>query len=95
LNIIPFIKKYKKNPVSGDNLKVTDLIKLHFHKNEKGEYHDPISFKTFTDYTYLVAIKTSGDVYALDTVEELNKKPKFWKDLINNEPFTHKDIIVL
>jgi len=36
------------------------LIKLNFHRNENGEYHDPISFKIFTDYTKLVAIKTSG-----------------------------------
>jgi peptidyl-prolyl cis-trans isomerase-like protein 2 len=59
-NIVPFIKKYKRNPVNGKPLKVTDLIKLNFHKNENDEYHDPISFKVFTDYTKLIVIKTSG-----------------------------------
>ena len=74
---------------------VNDLIRLHFHKNEKNEYHDPVSFKTFTDYTHIVAIKTSGNVYSYDTIEELNKKPKFFKDLLTSEPFTHKDIITI
>ena len=26
-------------------------------------------------------------------MEELNIKPKFWKDLLTDEPFTRKDII--
>lgn len=68
--------------MTGDPLKITQLIKLNFHKNNKGEYHDPVSFKIFTDFTVIVAIKTSGNVFAMDTVEELNKKPKFWKDLL-------------
>ena len=29
----------------------------------------------------------------LQAVEELNIKPKFWKDLLTDEPFTRKDII--
>ena len=57
VNIIPFIKKYKVNPVTGFTMKVTDLIKLNFHKNEKNEYHDPISFKVFTEFTKIVAIR--------------------------------------
>jgi len=28
-------------------------------------------------------------------VEELNIKPRFWKDLLTDEPFTRKDIIHL
>lgn len=54
-----------------------------------------MSFKPFTDYTHLVAIRVSGYVYSLDTVEELNKKPKYWKDLMTSEPFTVKDIITI
>lgn len=81
-NIIPYIKKYKRNPVTGEPLKMTDLIKLNIHKNQKGEYHDPISYKIFTDFTHIVAIKTSGNVYGNDTVEELNRKSKNWRDLI-------------
>lgn len=25
----------------------------------------------------------------------MNRKPKYWKDLLNGDPFTYKDIIVL
>jgi peptidyl-prolyl cis-trans isomerase-like protein 2 len=49
----------------------------------------------FTDHTKIVAIKTSGQVYTADTVEELNRKPKLWKDLLTGDAFTYKDIIVL
>lgn len=76
-------------------MKITDLIKLNFFKNERGEFHDPISYKTFTDHTHIVSIRTSGNVYSFDTVEELNKKPKYWKDLITSENFTHKDILTI
>lgn len=31
----------------------------------------------------------------LQAIEELNIKPKFWKDLLTDEPFTRKDIIHL
>ena len=31
----------------------------------------------------------------LQAIEELNVKPKFWKDLLTDEPFTRKDIIHL
>ena len=31
----------------------------------------------------------------MDTIDELNRKPKFWFDLISNEKFTAKDIIIL
>lgn len=54
-----------------------------------------MSFKPFTDFTHIVAVKTSGQVYAIDTVEELNKKPKYWKDLMTGTPFTAKDIITI
>jgi len=69
LNIIPFIKKYKRNPVTGKPLKFNQIIKLKFHKNQKGEYHDPVAFKIFTDYTKIAAIATSGNVYAYETIE--------------------------
>lgn len=40
-----------------------------------------------------MAIKTTGNVYCWEAVEELNVKPKNWKDLLTDEPFTRKDII--
>ena len=34
-NILPFIKKYGRNPVNGENLDAKTLFKLNFHKNTK------------------------------------------------------------
>ena len=56
---------------------------------------DPVTFKVFTDNTYIVALKNTGNVFAYDTVERLNIKPKTWKDLVTDEEFTRKDIITL
>ena len=49
--------------------------------------------QVFTESTHLVAIKTSGNVYAYEAVQELNIKPRFMKDLLTDQPFTRKDII--
>lgn len=65
------------------------------HKNDEGEYCDPVTFKVFTDNTHVVAIKTSGNVFAWDTVERLNIKAKLWRDLVTDDEFTRADIITL
>lgn len=44
-NIVPYLKKYKKDPITGKPLAAKDLVKLHFHKNNNNEYHCPITFK--------------------------------------------------
>ena len=36
VNIIPFIKKYRRNPINGKKLKFSQIIKLKFHKNKQG-----------------------------------------------------------
>ena len=95
IHIIPYLKKHKKNPVTGKPLSPRDLIKLSFHKNSEGEYHCPITFKVFTDNSYIVAIKPSGNVYSIEAIEELCKKPCNWKDLLSGEDFSPKDIIPL
>ncbi|SAL99739.1 hypothetical protein [Absidia glauca] len=95
VHIIPYIKKYGTNPVTGKPLHTKDLITLHFHKNDKEEFYCPVTFKTFSDHTAIAAIKTTGNVYAYDTIERLNVKAKYWKDLMTDEPFTRKDIIMI
>jgi peptidyl-prolyl cis-trans isomerase-like protein 2 len=95
LNIVPWIKKHGTNPITGEPLDAKSLIKLHLHKNEQGEYHCPITFKVFNDNTHIVAIRTSGNVYCWDAIEQLNIKTKNWKDLLTDEKFNRKDIITL
>ncbi|KAE8229906.1 hypothetical protein CF326_g5106, partial [Tilletia indica] len=59
------------------------------------EYVDPVSFKVFNEHTHIVAIKTTGNVYAWETVDRLNIKAKHLRDLITDTPFTRADIIHL
>ncbi|XP_065683023.1 RING-type E3 ubiquitin-protein ligase PPIL2 isoform X1 [Hydra vulgaris] len=95
LNILPFLKVFKKSPVTGEPMSAKDLIKLTFHKNSKGEYHCPVMYKVFNENSTIVAIKTTGNVFSMEAVEELNLKTKNFKDLLTSEPFTRKDIITI
>mmetsp|Transcript_8490 Transcript_8490/g.12727 ORF Transcript_8490/g.12727 Transcript_8490/m.12727 type:complete len:511 (-) Transcript_8490:209-1741(-) len=93
VNIVPYIKKNKKNPVTGEPLKLKQLKKLKYHKNAEGRYHCPLTHKEFTNHTHIVAIWTSGNVFSYQAIEELNLKPKHFVDLISGEEFKKTDII--
>lgn len=95
LNIVPFIKKYKKDPVTGEPLEIKNLIKLNFHKNNEDKYHCPVTYKVFTPNSHIVAVKPTGNVFSYEAVEQLNIKPRNFKDLLTDEPFTRKDIITI
>ena len=95
LYILPFIKKYKVNPCTGKPLDAKGLVKLKFSKNAAGEFHCPVMFKVFNNSTHIAVIKTTGNVFCYEAVEELNLKTKNFKDLLNDEPFTRPDIIIL
>ncbi|KAI8942991.1 hypothetical protein NX059_001029 [Plenodomus lindquistii] len=95
-HILTWLSKHADtNPVDGTPLKRADLIALHWAKNEDGEYVDPVTYKVFTDNTHIVALRTSGNVFAWDTVERLNIKAKNWTDLVSDEAFSRSDIITL
>lgn len=93
--IIDFLKKFKVNPVTGKKLDIKSLIKLNFFKNAQQDFHCPVLFKQFTKNSHIVVIKTSGNVFSYEAVEQLNIKGKNWKDLINDTPFTRTDIITI
>lgn len=95
MNIVPWLKKHGTNPVTGQKMEYKELIKLTMPKNEDGEFYDPVTFKPFTDSTHIVAIATSGNVFAWDTIEKLNIKSKNWRDLVSDDEFSRKDIITI
>ncbi|KAJ9177372.1 hypothetical protein P3X46_012598 [Hevea brasiliensis] len=95
MNITPYIRKYGKHPVTGAPLKLEDLIPLTFHKNSEGEYHCPVLNKVFTEFTHIVAVKTTGNVFCYEAIKELNIKTKNWKELLTDEPFTKEDLITI
>ncbi|XP_067119523.1 RING-type E3 ubiquitin-protein ligase PPIL2 [Centruroides vittatus] len=94
-NILPFLKKYGLDPATGKKLNSKSLIKLNFSKNFDGKYHCPVLFKVFNQNSHIVAIKTTGNVFSYEAVEQLNLKPKNFKDLLTEEPFTRADIITI
>ncbi|KII66354.1 Peptidyl-prolyl cis-trans isomerase 4 [Thelohanellus kitauei] len=94
-NAVAFIDKFGIDPISGEPAKSIDLVKLNMEKNKQGRYHCPITRKEFSDSVNVVAIKTSGNVYALDAIQELNYSLNNYKDLLSDTPFTKKDVITL
>lgn len=95
VNLLPFIRKHKCNPITGESMTSQDIIRLNMEKNSEGKWHCPVTCKVFTNNSYVVAIKTTGTVLSYDAVLELNIKPKNFVDLITNEPFNKNDIITL
>lgn len=95
LNILPWLKKYGTNPSNGEKLDGRSLIKLNFVKNSEGKYHCPVLFTVFTNNSHIVAVRTTGNVYAYEAVEQLNIKAKNFRDLLTDEPFSRQDIITL
>ena len=92
---VPYVMKHKRHPVSGEALEVRDLIALRWHKNADGAYECPVMKKTFTDSTRIVCVRTTGNVYCAEAIEELCVKAKNWKDLLTEEPFKRSDVITL
>lgn len=64
------------------------------HKNEKGEWHCPVTYKPFSNHSHIVAIRTTGNVYNYEAVQELCIKPKKYKDLMTDESFNGKEDII-
>lgn len=93
--LLPFIKKYKLNPVTGKSIDLKALVKLTFFKNAEDEIHCPVLFKNFTKNSHIVTIATTGNVYSYEAVEQLNIKTRNWKDLISDKPFERKHIITI
>lgn len=95
LNIVPWIKKHKTNPATGKPLALKHLIRLNFKKNTDGKYCCPVTFKVFTKHSRIAFIKVTGNVFLLDTIEELNYKAKCWKDLVSEENFIREDVVTI
>lgn len=94
-NIIPYIKRFGVNPVTGAKLVTSELVPLHFHRDDEGKLQCPVTFKTFTAYSHVCANMVSGHVYSYDAVDELNRKTKNWSDLITSQKFKWTDIVVI
>ena len=65
LNIVPYIKKNKVNPVTGQGLKSKELTRLTYHKNTDGKFMCPITFKVFVSYPFSLSLSLSLSFFLL------------------------------
>lgn len=104
--IIPYLLKHRKNPITGEKMSSKSLVTLNMDPNEdeedskKHKWQCPILNKPFLNHTKIVAIvskdRTSANVYSYEAVQTLNIKAKNYTDLISGEKFNpKKDMILL
>ncbi|KAK6103553.1 RING-type E3 ubiquitin-protein ligase PPIL2 [Brugia pahangi] len=93
--IVPYLKKYGVNPVTGKKMTAKELIHLKFDKDSDGNFRCPVTFRVFTPTSHIVTICQTGNVYSFEAIEELNLKPGHLRDLLTDEPFQRKDIVTL
>ncbi|KAG8883682.1 Peptidyl-prolyl cis-trans isomerase cyp8 [Tulasnella sp. 332] len=92
LNIVPWLKEHDNTePHTNTKLSPSSLITLHYARNAKGQLHDPISFKTLSEHSHIVVIRTTGNVFLAESVGKLAGG----RDLVSDVPFTKEDIITL
>ena len=97
--LIPFVRKYHMDPVTGDPLTTLDIISLQMEKNDEGRWQCPILNKVMTDSMKIIAIQTqptTAHVYSWEAYQELNIKTKNYQDLMTGISFDpKKDVILL
>ena len=93
--IIPYIAKFHKNPITGNNITVKDLIHLNFKRGNNGDLICPISLKELNYNMKIIAIKETGNVYSYDVYQKLNKDISNYKDLLTDIPFKKENVILL
>jgi peptidyl-prolyl cis-trans isomerase-like protein 2 len=86
-HILPYIKRYKANPVTGKPMDASCLTKLKVHRNANKEIHCPVLFKVFNNSTHIAAIKSTGNVfsYEVSITTEFNQFPT--SNTIRTRPF--------
>mmetsp|Transcript_53794 Transcript_53794/g.114848 ORF Transcript_53794/g.114848 Transcript_53794/m.114848 type:complete len:556 (-) Transcript_53794:127-1794(-) len=94
-NIIRYIKRFGRNPITGGKLETKELIPLHFSRNSDGQLQCPVTFKVFTNHSHVVLNTVSGHIYSNEAVQELNRKQKNWKDLMTGQDFKLKDLVTI
>ena len=95
LSIVPYVKKHGKSPATGEPVDVGGLLRLQMQKDAEGRWVCPSTRKPFTNFSRVVAIKTTGNVFSYDAVEELNIRAQNWKDLLSDAAFAREDILWL
>ena len=95
LQLLPFVKERGKSPVTGASLRVKDVLRLHMAKNGDGHWHCPVTCKAFNNFTKVVAVATTGNVFSYEAVRELCLKRGQLADLLDGTPFAKADLVMI
>ncbi len=85
--LVPFLKKFKVNPITGEKMDVKSLIKLKFFKNAEEKYHCPVLYKQFTANSHIVCIRTTGNIFSYEVFHSIISlhfsllNCSFWHDM--------------
>lgn len=93
--IMDFLQHFKVSPITGKPMEPKCLIKMNFAKNHEDDYHCPTLFKPFTKNSHIICVATTGNVFSNEAIDQLNLKTKNFKDLVDDTPFTRKDLITI
>ncbi|GBG33209.1 Peptidyl-prolyl cis-trans isomerase-like 2 [Hondaea fermentalgiana] len=93
-HIAVYVKKHGVDPVYHKPLAREDLVTLHWSRNGEGKLHCPVTFKVFTQFSNIVAIRDTGNVFSREAVENLCILPRVWRDPITNEQFAGREAII-
>lgn len=87
---------YDRNVLDSNIIRKEDFIDIYWEEDPvTGEPMCPVSRKVFTEHIPIVAIRTSGWLYAKETIDELNLSKKNFFDLMTGDSFTRADLIQL
>lgn len=94
--ILPYLMKYKKDPVTGEPMSSKDLYTLHIDKDEQnGTWQCPVLNKPFQKHTKIAAViqrpENEAYVYSYEALQELCFKNKNYEDLITGKKFNRKE----
>lgn len=94
-HILPHLERDARNPVTGAPLAPSSLLRLHYSRSPTGQLHCPITLKTFTDVSHIVANRKTGQVYSLEGLERLARADGQYCDFFTEETVGRADLITL
>jgi len=87
-NIQEFAKKYGKNPITGNSLKLNELRPVRFTRNKDNNIICPVTERVFTPHSHIVINLKSGYVFSNEAIDEVCRSLNLWEDPVTTEPFS-------
>eukprot|EP00635_Sarcinochrysidales_sp_CCMP3193_P001045 CAMPEP_0118908574 /NCGR_PEP_ID=MMETSP1166-20130328/11522_1 /TAXON_ID=1104430 /ORGANISM="Chrysoreinhardia sp, Strain CCMP3193" /LENGTH=547 /DNA_ID=CAMNT_0006847969 /DNA_START=70 /DNA_END=1710 /DNA_ORIENTATION=- len=85
--LLEFVQKHGTSPVTGAPAAAKEIVRLKMDKDE-GKWRCPLTYRAFTNFSKVVAVTTSGNVYSYEGLKEL----KTTVDPLDSTPFGPGDL---